>query len=109
MPEDDSIILGELLSRKGIFEIIHTGNGQLAVKLGHLILWLTNLRSLCPEICQALFVQYSGALTLQAMAGEAAKDKGKATEDTGSYWEYDDQFEDFEGTISFFLYKVPYV
>lgn len=42
------------------------------------------------------------------MAGEAAKDKQKATEDTGSYWEYDDQFEDFEGTISFFLFKVPY-
>ena len=34
------------------------------------------------------------------MADKAPKEKQEAndaTEDTGSYWEYDDQFEEFEG------------
>ena len=31
------------------------------------------------------------------MAVDTPKDKQEATEDTGSYWEFDDQFEDFEG------------
>ena len=38
------------------------------------------------------------------MADKASKGKpeaSEATEDAGSYWEYDDQFEDFDGTQIF--------
>ena len=31
------------------------------------------------------------------MAESSSKEKQDAVDDTGSYWEYDDQFEDFEG------------
>lgn len=35
------------------------------------------------------------------MSGKAiTKEKQEATEDTGSYWEFDDQFEEFEGSFS---------
>ena len=32
------------------------------------------------------------------MTDKGPKEKPDPTEDTGSYWEYDDEFEEFEGT-----------
>ncbi len=58
-------------------------------------------KELVAQLGDYLFVTHTRCCCVIAfMAGEAPKDKQEATEDTGSYWEYDDQFEDFEGVLS---------